>query len=102
MLALRRLGADVVLAVDHLAAFRIDHDIVRGVVGTLLALLVAAAAGRCYALRGAEFGLDRRRGRAIARRESGHRGIRLDREASVHVGLPAAIAARTPSRTHRH
>jgi len=91
-----RLRADVVLAVDHLAAFRVDHDIVRGVVGALLALLVAAVTGRSDAFCGMELGLDRARGRAIARREFGHRGIRLDRKASVHVGLPAAIvAART-------
>ena len=65
MLALGACVADVVLAVDHLAALRIGHDVVRGMVVAPLALLgVAAVAGRGDGLGGVELGFDRARGRA--------------------------------------
>jgi hypothetical protein len=92
VLALLRVRAHVVLAVDHLAAFRIDHDVVGHVIGMPFVLIVAAVAARNDGFCGIELGFDRPRGRAVACREFGHRGIGLDREARVHVGLPAGIA----------
>ena len=63
MLALGRLGAHVVLAVDHLAALRIGHHVVRHVVVPPLALFVAAVVGRGDAFGGVELGFDRARRR---------------------------------------
>jgi hypothetical protein len=92
VLALFRVRAHVILAVDYLAAFRIDHDVVRHVIGMPFVLFFAAVAGRGDGFCGIELGLDRPRGRAVACREFGHSGIGFDREARVHVGLPAGIA----------
>jgi flagellar basal body rod protein FlgB len=73
VLALGGLRANVVLAVDHLAAFRVDNHVVGHVVVTVLALICAV--GCCLdAFRSIEFGLDRfASGFALARREFLHR-----------------------------
>src|SRR4029078_4301122 len=61
-------------------------------IGMPFVLIVAAVAARNDGFCGIELGFDRPRGRAVACREFGHRGIGLDREARVHVGLRAGSA----------
>ena len=62
VLPLLGMRADVVFAIDHLPALRVDNDVMGHVVGVPFMLLAAAVTGCGDGFFGVEFGCDRPRG----------------------------------------
>ena len=93
-------GAHVVLAVDHLAAPRIDHHVVRSMVVTRVALLGAGIARRADHLGRVEIGVWRLTHRhRVPRRIFLHARTRFDGEAVVHLVSQPPCESQLPTRT---